>query len=54
VTAEGATAVRYLSEVSGTGRLGKFGLGVMKKKAEALGAKFAEAFRGKLEVAAVP
>jgi carbon monoxide dehydrogenase subunit G len=54
VTAEGATAVRYLSEVSVTGRLGKFGLGVMKKKAEALGAKFAEAFRGKLEVAAVP
>lgn len=53
-TAEGATTVHYLSEVSVTGRLGKFGLGVMKKKAEALGAKFAETFRGKIEVAAVP
>jgi carbon monoxide dehydrogenase subunit G len=53
-TVDGATAVQYVSEVSVTGRLGKFGLGVMKKKAEALGAKFADTFRNKIEVAAVP
>jgi len=51
-TADGGTEVRYVSEVSVTGRLGKFGLGVMKKKAESLGAKFAETFRGKIEAAA--
>ncbi len=45
----GGTEVKYASEVSVTGRLGKFGLGMMKKKAEALGAKFAENFRGKIE-----
>jgi uncharacterized protein len=49
----GATEVKYASEVSVTGRLGKFGLGMMKKKAEALGAKFAENFRGKIEAAAL-
>lgn len=48
----GGTEVKYVSEVSVTGRLGKFGLGMMKKKAEALGAKFAENFRGKVEAAA--
>ena len=48
----GGTEVKYVSEVSVTGRLGKFGLGMMKKKAEALGAKFAENFRGKIEAAA--
>ncbi len=45
----GGTEVKYVSEVSVTGRLGKFGLGIMKKKADALGAKFAENFRGKIE-----
>jgi carbon monoxide dehydrogenase subunit G len=53
-TAEGGTEVRYAAEVSVTGRLGKFGLGIMKKKAEALGQKFAENFRAKLAPAAVP
>ena len=48
------TEVKYASDVSVTGRLGKFGLGVMKKKAEQLGAKFAETFRGKIEAATVP
>lgn len=48
------TDVKYASDVSVTGRLGKFGLGVMKKKAEALGARFAETFRSKIEVAALP
>jgi hypothetical protein len=31
------------------GRLGKFGLGVMKKKAESLGREFALAFKQKVE-----
>ena len=53
-TTPDATEVKYVSDVSVTGRLGKFGLGIMKKKAESLGAKFAEMFRGKIEVAAVP
>jgi hypothetical protein len=51
--AAGGTEVKYVSEVSMTGRLGKFGLGMMKKKAEQLGAKFAETFRGKIEAAAL-
>lgn len=43
------TRVYYFSEVSVVGRLGKFGLGVMKKKAEGLGRQFADCFRAKLE-----
>jgi carbon monoxide dehydrogenase subunit G len=43
------TEVRYSSEVSLVGRLGTFGLGVMKKKAKALGEAFAEAFRERAE-----
>jgi uncharacterized protein len=49
---DGTTAVRYTSEVSVVGRLGKFGLGVMRKKAEALGRTFAENFRARVEQAA--
>jgi carbon monoxide dehydrogenase subunit G len=45
----GMTAVRYSSEISVVGRLGKFGLGVMKKKAESLGAEFADALRQGVE-----
>ncbi|HXV23141.1 MAG TPA: SRPBCC domain-containing protein [Alphaproteobacteria bacterium] len=48
----GATAVRYSSDISVVGRLGKFGLGVMKKKAEALGAEFARAVRDRIEAGA--
>jgi carbon monoxide dehydrogenase subunit G len=44
--------VRYSSEISVVGRLGKFGLGVMKKKAEGLGADFVKALRERLETAA--
>jgi uncharacterized protein len=43
------TEIRYSSDVSLTGRLGKFGLGIMKKRAKDTGAAFAEAFRTKLE-----
>ena len=48
----GATAVRYSSDISVVGRLGKFGLGVMKKKAEALGAEFAKAVCERIEAEA--
>jgi carbon monoxide dehydrogenase subunit G len=48
------TEVAYRSEVSVTGRLGRFGLGMMKKKAETLGAQFAQRFREKIEAAAAP
>jgi uncharacterized protein len=43
------TEVFYSSEVSVVGRLGKFGLGVMKKKAESVGREFAVAFRSRVE-----
>lgn len=43
------TEVNYASDVSVVGRLGKFGLGVMKKKAENLGRDFATAFKARVE-----
>lgn len=46
---EGETEVFYASEATVVGRLGKFGLGVMKKKAESLGRDFAAAFKLKVE-----
>jgi hypothetical protein len=46
---EGATRVHYKSDVQIVGRLAKFGLGIMKKKAKALGAEFAENFRAAAE-----
>lgn len=45
------TRVFYAADVSVVGRLGKFGLGVMKKKAESLGKDFAACFKEKAEVA---
>jgi uncharacterized protein len=48
----GETEVSYDSEVSVVGRLGKFGLGVMRKKAESLGREFATAFKSRVEEAA--
>jgi hypothetical protein len=47
------TRVDYSAEVSMTGRLGKYGLGIMQKKAEALSEIFVENFRGKAEQAVV-
>jgi uncharacterized protein len=47
------TELHYLSDVTVVGRLGKFGLGVMKKKAESLGHDFAVAFKQKIEHVAV-
>lgn len=49
----GHTDVHYTSDVSMTGRLGKYGLGIMQKKADALGAEFAQAFRARVEAEAV-
>jgi carbon monoxide dehydrogenase subunit G len=42
------TRVSYASEVSVVGRLGRYGLGMMQKKAEALGRDFAAAFAERL------
>jgi hypothetical protein len=47
--ADGGTEVHYASDVSIFGRLGKFGLGIMKKKAKETGDQFAAAFRAKAE-----
>jgi carbon monoxide dehydrogenase subunit G len=46
---DGGTEVHYASEVALVGRLGKFGLGIMKKKAKSLGEEFAAAFRARVE-----
>lgn len=46
------TEVRLGSEVSVVGRLGNFGLGVMKKKARALAGDFATALRARVEESA--
>lgn len=45
------TEVHYTSEVSITGRLGKFGLGVMKKMIRSHALAFADAFRKRVEAA---
>ena len=51
---DGGTEVFYAAEVSITGRLGKFGLGVMKKKAVSLAGDFVTAFRQRVETADAP
>jgi carbon monoxide dehydrogenase subunit G len=43
------TRVSYASDVAVMGRLGTYGLGVMKKRAMALGEEFANAVRTRLE-----
>ena len=48
---EAGTLVRYRSEVNVTGRLGRFALGMMKKKAQSMGDEFAQNLRRKLEQA---
>jgi hypothetical protein len=47
------TLVRYRSEVAVTGRLGRFALGMMKKKAQSLGDEFALNLQRKLEAIGV-
>jgi len=46
---DNTTEVAYVSEVSIVGRLGKFGLGVMKKRAAVMGEEFANAMRAEIE-----
>ena len=48
------TRVCYASEVSVTGRLGKFALGVMKKKVGAMGMEFADRLRKHIQTRTVP
>jgi carbon monoxide dehydrogenase subunit G len=45
---DGGTEVAYRSEVSIFGRLGKFGMGIMQKKAKNIGEAFALALRDRL------
>lgn len=45
---DGGTEIRYVSEVTVAGRLGKFGFGIMQKKAKGLGQDFARAFCDKI------
>ena len=48
----GATGVPVETrDISLAGRLGKYGLGIMKKKAKTYGEEFAEAFRERAEAA---
>jgi uncharacterized protein len=50
--ADDRTEVAYRSVVTVTGRLAKFGLGMMKKKVGLLGAEFAERLRARLDATA--
>jgi hypothetical protein len=45
----GETEVTYNSDISLSGRLGKYGLGIMKKKAKSYGEQFAVAFSERAE-----
>ena len=45
---ERETEIGYASEISIAGRLGRFGAGVMKKKADDLGGQFAQAVRERI------
>ena len=47
------TEVIYTSDINIVGRLGKFGIGIMKKKADAIGGEFVEALRSRIEDKAV-
>jgi carbon monoxide dehydrogenase subunit G len=53
VSAE-STEVTYTSDINITGRLGKFGSGMMQKIADGIGAEFVAALKGSLEGPAVP
>ena len=45
---EGGTRIGYVSEVALVGRLGRFGLGILRKKGEALGRAFAANFSARV------
>ena len=46
---ENQTKVEYASDISLVGRLGKFGLGMMNKKADSMGDEFVGVLRSKIE-----
>lgn len=46
---EGETEIYYRSDVSVLGTLGKFGEGIMRKKAKEVGEQFAQALKSKIE-----
>jgi carbon monoxide dehydrogenase subunit G len=50
---ERTTEVAYSADVTLVGRLGRFGLGMMKKKADSLGASFGRAFTAMVEAGAL-
>lgn len=50
----GGTTVSYRSDVTLTGRLGRFALGMMKKKAQGLGDEFAANLQRRLQEEAAP
>jgi len=52
VEAGAKTLLRYESEVAVTGRFGRFALGMMKKKVEALAIEFAQNLQSRLELKA--
>jgi carbon monoxide dehydrogenase subunit G len=43
-----ATVVKYASDVTVVGRLGNYGLGLMKKRAQSMGQDFARSLQGRL------
>jgi uncharacterized protein len=49
----GRTRVQYASDLSLTGRFGKFALGIMKKKAQSLAREFAENLRTRIATGAL-
>ena len=51
-SANGGTLVTYESDMTVTGRLAKFGFGVMKKKAQSLAGEFARNLEARLDAAA--
>lgn len=46
---ENTTEVKYTSNISISGRLGKFGLGIMRKKADSIGDEFVQNLCSKIE-----
>lgn len=50
----GRTRVEYQSDLSVTGRFGKFALGMMKKKAQSMAQEFANNLRARIVAASAP
>jgi carbon monoxide dehydrogenase subunit G len=50
----GRSRVEYQSDLSVTGRFGKFALGMMKKKAQSMAQEFANNLRARIVAASAP